>query len=101
LALVLWRPPRGSSLKASTNYVLSGGGLSCPRKSPISTSTLGGEPASLFTFTCWDGSRLGIGVDAIHKHGGYFMVLESYGRSLSAPLRQEFDTVRRSFHFGS
>lgn len=91
------RLPAGSTLKEWTSYFLSAQALDCTRKSPISATTLGGQPANSFEFTCSD--VIGIGVDALHGHGGYFMVFSSRSGSLDAPYRSEFDAVRSSFRF--
>jgi hypothetical protein len=71
--------------------------LDCTRKSPISATTLGGQPANSFEFSCSD--VVGMGVDAVHGQDGYFMVFTSRSGSLDAPYRSEFDAVRSSFHF--
>jgi hypothetical protein len=92
------RLPTGSTLKAWTSYFLSAQALDCTRKSPISATTLGGRPANSFEFSCSDGV-VGMGVDAVHGQGGYFMVFSSWNGSLDAPYRSEFDAVRSSFHF--
>jgi hypothetical protein len=90
--------PAATTLAGWTSQFLTPKELGCKRQGSLSTSALGGQPAKAFAFTCPDGVR-GVGVDAIHDGGGYFMVLSSRGVTPDAPFHSEFDTVRRSFHF--
>jgi hypothetical protein len=92
------RLPTGSTLGTWTSYFLSTKALDCTRKSPISNSTLGGQPANTFTFSCSDGA-VGIGIEAVHGQAGYFMVLSTHSGSLDASYRDEFNAARSSFHF--
>jgi len=88
----------GSTLGKWTGYFLSTQALDCKRTSPISRSMLGGQTGSTFTFSCSDGV-VGIGIDAVHGQGGYFMVLSTHYGSLDAAYRREFDAARSSFQF--
>jgi len=79
--------PAGSTLGSWTSSFLSAKDLGCKRTSSISSARLGGQPASSFEFSCPDGVT-GLGVDALHGPGGYFMVLSSRQGPLGASFRK-------------
>ena len=94
------RLPAGSTLATWTSYFLSGKALACTRKSPVSNSTLGGEAARTFTFSCSDGVT-GMGIDAVHGYSGYFMVLSTHSGAVDGSYRAEFSAARTSFRFAN
>jgi hypothetical protein len=90
------RPPTGETLAKWTTFFNSPQGHGCPRRGPLSSSTLSGAPARVFAFSCADGWK-GYAITALHDGRGYFMVVASQG-SISSN-RPAFDAARRSFRF--
>jgi hypothetical protein len=92
--------PTKSNLQQWTRFVASARASVCGKPRSLGSSTLGGAPASVATWTCTDGYKVFV-ITALHAHSGYFMLVAS---PISIPRTADttaFNTARRSFRFAS
>jgi hypothetical protein len=72
----------------------------CGPPHSLPATTLAGEPALAFSWTCGTpAARRGIMVAALHAGRGYFMLVSSLTTSSRASEVRAFDAARRSFRF--
>ena len=92
--------PPGTELADWQATMVRGTPDECPAPTSVETTTLGGEPALIWTVKCSDGLDA-THVAAVHGDKGYVFYMGSATANDDAEDQQIFDGARKSFRFMS